>query len=46
MIARELRAVFESTDDIVDIDDSIEAAAPRIIVSVDRNKAALLGVRS
>ena len=44
MIARELRAVFESTDDIVDIDDSIEAAAPRIVVSVDRNKAALLGV--
>ncbi len=44
MIARELRAVFESTDDIVDIDDSIEAAAPRVVVSVDRNKAALLGV--
>ena len=44
MIARELRAVFESTDDIVDIDDSIEAAASRIVVSVDRNKAALLGV--
>ncbi len=44
LIARELRAIFESTDDIVDIDDSIEAPAPRIIVSVDRNKAALLGV--
>ncbi len=43
-VARELRAVFESTDDIVDIDDSIEATAPRLIVSVDRNKAALLGV--
>ena len=44
MIAKELRAVFENTDDIVDIDDSIEAAAPRIVLSVDRNKAALLGV--
>jgi len=43
-IARELRAVFEATDDIVDIDDSVETAAPRIVVSVDRNKAALLGV--
>ena len=43
-IAKDLRAVFESTDDIVDIDDSVEATAPRIVVSVDRNKAALLGV--
>ena len=43
-IARELRAVFEATDDIVDIDDSVEAAAPRKVVSVDRNRAALLGV--
>mgnify|MGYP001828528378 CR=1 FL=1 len=43
-IARELRALFEATDDIVDIDDSVEAEAPRIIISVDRNKAALLGV--
>jgi multidrug efflux pump subunit AcrB len=43
-IAKELRAVFERTDDIVDVDDSVEATAPRIVVSVDRNKAALLGV--
>ena len=43
-IAKELRAVFEATEDIVDIDDSVEAAAPRMVVSVDRNKAALLGV--
>ncbi|RZV35524.1 MAG: efflux RND transporter permease subunit [Chromatiales bacterium] len=43
-IARELRATFEATDDIVDIDDSVEAEAPRIVFSVDRNKAALLGV--
>jgi len=43
-IAKDLRAVFEQTDDIVDIDDSVEATAPRIVVSVDRNKAALLGV--
>ena len=43
-IAAGLREVFANTDDIVDIDDSIEATAPRIVVSVDRNKAALLGV--
>jgi len=43
-VAAELREVFANTADIVDIDDSIEASAPRIIVSVDRNKAALLGV--
>ena len=43
-IARELRQQFRSTDDIVDIDDSVEAAATRVVVSVDRQKAALLGV--
>jgi multidrug efflux pump subunit AcrB len=43
-IAAELRQLFANTDDIVDIDDSVEVAAPRIVVSVDRNKAALLGV--
>ncbi len=43
-IAGELRQLFEATDDIVDIDDSVEARVPRIAVSVDRNKAALLGV--
>ena len=43
-IARDLRELFARTDDIVDIDDSVEESAPRIVVSVDRNKAALLGV--
>jgi multidrug efflux pump subunit AcrB len=43
-LAGELRELFENTDDIVDIDDSVEATAPRIVVSVDRAKAALLGV--
>ena len=43
-IAGELRKLFAATSDIVDIDDSVEASAPRIIVAVDRNKAALLGV--
>jgi multidrug efflux pump subunit AcrB len=43
-VAKELRALFESADDIVDIDDTVEHSAPRFVVSVDRNKAALLGV--
>jgi multidrug efflux pump subunit AcrB len=43
-IARELRELFAATPDIVDIDDSIEVSAPRFVVSVDRNKAAMLGV--
>ncbi len=43
-VAREIRTVFEETADIVDIDDSIEAAQKRLVVKVDRQKAALLGV--
>ena len=43
-IAAELRELFANTQDIVDIDDSVEASAPRYLISVDRNKAALLGV--
>jgi multidrug efflux pump subunit AcrB len=43
-VARQVRAVFEGTPDIVDVDDTIEAAAPRLIVHVDRQKAALLGI--
>ncbi|HSC08603.1 MAG TPA: efflux RND transporter permease subunit [Steroidobacteraceae bacterium] len=43
-LAREVRAVFDSTENIVDVDDSVEAAVPRLIVQVDRQKAALLGV--
>jgi multidrug efflux pump subunit AcrB len=43
-LAREVRELFESTPDIVDIDDSIEADADRYVVTVDRQRAALLGV--
>ncbi len=43
-VAAELRQLFTQTADIVDIDDSIEAHAPRHVLAVDRNKAALLGV--
>ncbi len=43
-LTHRLRALFDTTPDIVDVDDSNEAPSPRFIVSVDRSKAALLGV--
>jgi multidrug efflux pump subunit AcrB len=43
-IAAELHELFAATDDIVDVDTSVETAAPRWLFEVDRHKAALLGV--
>jgi multidrug efflux pump subunit AcrB len=43
-IATELKRLFAATDDIVDVDDSVEAPAERLLLAIDRNKAALLGV--
>ena len=43
-MAKRVREVFEQTSDIVDIDDSVEFPSRRLIVRVDRKKAALLGV--
>jgi len=43
-VAEQVRRVFARTRDIVDIDSSVEDLAPRRIVRVDRQKAALLGV--
>ncbi len=43
-VAAELKTVFEQTPDVVDIDDSIEAEAPKLIIKVDQQKAALNGV--
>ncbi|MEZ5454258.1 MAG: efflux RND transporter permease subunit [Thiothrix sp.] len=43
-VAKQIRGVFENTDDIVDIDDSVEYPQKRLVVQVDRRKAALLGV--
>ncbi|HQQ62450.1 MAG TPA: efflux RND transporter permease subunit [Pseudomonadales bacterium] len=43
-IARSLRAEFEKTEGLVDIDDSIENNASRLVVVVDRSRAAQLGV--
>ncbi len=43
-VAKEVRSVMEATPDIVDTDDSVEAEAPKLILRVDQQKAALLGV--
>ncbi len=43
-LAKAVRAVFEKTDNVVDVDDSSIASAPRKILLVDRSKAAALGV--
>jgi multidrug efflux pump subunit AcrB len=43
-VTRAVREIFASTPDIVDVDDSIEEASERIVISIDQQKAALLGV--
>jgi multidrug efflux pump subunit AcrB len=43
-VARAVRAVFEGTDGVVDVDDSGIADAPKTLLLVDRRKAAMLGV--
>ncbi len=43
-VAREIRSVFEHTPHVVDVDDSIEAEAPKLIIKIDQQKAALRGV--
>ena len=43
-VAKQVRAFFEKTDGVVDVDDSVEEPSERLIVHVDRQKAAVLGV--
>ena len=43
-VAQAVRAVFEKTEGVVDVDDSAIADAPRTLLVVDRSKAARLGV--
>jgi multidrug efflux pump subunit AcrB len=43
-LATELHALFSKTADIVDTDTSVETGARRLLVKVDKQKAALLGV--
>jgi multidrug efflux pump subunit AcrB len=43
-LGRQLQGLYESTPDIVDIDSTVESDATRLVVEVDRQRAALLGV--
>ena len=43
-VSKAVRAVFEKTEGVVDVDESAIADAPRKILLVDRRKAAALGV--
>ena len=43
-VAKAVRARFDKTTGIVDVDDSSIAAAPKTLLLVDRRKAAMLGV--
>jgi multidrug efflux pump subunit AcrB len=43
-VAKGVRAIFEKTDNVVDVDDSSIASAPRKLLLVDRRKAAALGI--
>jgi len=43
-VAKAVRAVFSKTSGVVDSDDSSIVSAPRVMLLVDRRKAAVLGV--
>jgi multidrug efflux pump subunit AcrB len=43
-VALQVREVFETTPDIVDIDDSVVALTPKLVARIDQQKASLLGV--
>ncbi len=43
-VARRIREIFERTPDIVGIDDTIDVAAPKLVLKVDQAKAARMGV--
>ncbi len=45
-VAREVRALFESTTGVVDVDDYIEADQIKYVFTIDHAKAALAGVPS
>ena len=43
-VAKRVRQVFEQAPDVVDVDDTIESPQQRLILAVDRARAARLGV--
>ncbi|QDX80011.1 multidrug transporter AcrB [Denitratisoma sp. DHT3] len=43
-VAKQVRQVMEKTADVVGVDDTVDADAPKVLLRVDQAKAALLGV--
>ena len=43
-LALNIAELFSNTPDIVDVDTSVEAAAQRLTIRIDKNKAAMLGI--
>ena len=43
-VAKQVRGLFEATDGVVDVHDSMEAERDRVLVSLDREKAGLKGI--
>jgi multidrug efflux pump subunit AcrB len=43
-LGRQLQSLFSGTPDIVDIDSTVESDARRLVIEIDRQRAALLGV--
>ena len=43
-VAKTVAEKFRATDDIISVDDSVDEAAPKILLRVTQSKAALLGV--
>jgi multidrug efflux pump subunit AcrB len=43
-VVKKVRALFEKTPGVVDVDDSSIEPSPKIALSVDRRKAAMLGI--
>ena len=43
-VAGELRRIFESEEGVVDVDDTVEAPQAKLVVNVDRERAARLGI--
>ena len=43
-VAKTVRGLFETTEGVVDVHDSMEAERERVLVSVDREKAGLKGI--
>ncbi|HEY6555581.1 MAG TPA: efflux RND transporter permease subunit, partial [Vicinamibacteria bacterium] len=43
-LASQVRGFFDTTEGVVDVDDSLEAARPRVEIALDREKAGLKGI--